>query len=104
MRRLQVLIVAALCAGCAKAGPEFVQDPIRIATPVKKRETAVAADGGTVFTSIRDARGKVFEVYVDHRLNSPTPGAIYLNAYPGKSNSVRVLDAQDFKQKVGGFD
>src|ERR1035441_5618191 len=55
MRRLQVLIVAALCAGCAKAGPEFVQDPIRIATPVKKRETAVAADGGTVFTS--DTRG-----------------------------------------------
>jgi hypothetical protein len=104
MKQLQLLIVVALSAGCAKPGPEFVQGNVRITTPVKKRDSATAMDGGTEFISIRDAKGRVFEVYIDHRLGTWTPGAIYLNAYPGKSNSVQVLDVRDFKQKVGDFD
>src|SRR3954468_14282846 len=108
MRRLRALMLIALCAGCTKTeiGPEFVQGNIRIATPVtwQKSKSAEASDGGTLFIPIRDARGKVFDVYIDHRLKSPTPGAIYLNAHPGKSNSVQVIDMQYFKRKMGPFE
>ena len=105
MKRLQVFIVVALCAGCTNAGPEFVQGTIRIATPVTWETNKIARfwDGGTFLIPIRDAEGRVFDVYIDHRLQGPTPGAIYLNGYPGESNSIRVLDTVGFRRKVGDF-
>lgn len=58
-------------------------------------------DGGTKWIKITDAEGKKFDVYIDHRIDTTTPGSIYLIDYPGKSNSVRVVDQRDFEQKIG---
>jgi len=66
-------------------------------------------DGGTKWIKITDAEGKKFDVYIDGRHfpdgtggYSSTSG-IYLMAYPGRSNSVRVVNEQDFKKKIGDF-
>ena len=105
MKRLHVLMVVALCAGCTNAGPAFVQGTIRIATPVTWETNKIARfwNGGTLLIPIRDAAGREYDVYIDHRLESPTPGTIYVNGYPGMSNSIRVLDAVGFRRKVGDF-
>jgi hypothetical protein len=105
MKHLQVLMVLAFCAGCTSGGQEFVQGAIRIATPVTWETNKIARfwDGGTLLIPIRDAAGKEFDVYFDHRLESPTPGAIYLNGHPGESHSIRVLDAVGFRRKVGDY-
>lgn len=66
-------------------------------------------DGGTRWIKITDAEGKKFDVYLDRRLSPdgsggfPSTNGIYLMAYPGHSNSVRVVNEQDFKKKIGDF-
>jgi len=83
-----------------------VQGSIRIVPPV--RETGpnhtglmdLFNDGGTKMIKIRDSTGKEFDVYVDHRIGSKTPGAIYLFAYPQTPHSVRVLNQRDFLRKL----
>jgi hypothetical protein len=50
---------------------------------------------------IKDAAGKCFDIYVDHRLDSRTPGAFYLRHYPGKPGSLRVINQRDFQRKIG---
>ena len=98
-----------LVAGCAQTNRAFVQDGIRIVPPVEREhdggQIIITAfnDGGTKSIKITDADGKTFNIYIDHRINSKSPGAIYLNAYPGDSNSVRVVDQEAFKRKVGDF-
>ena len=67
------------------------------------QECPAISDGGTLQVHIIDAVGKEFIIFIDYRMESPTPGAIYLDAYPGERNSIRVLDEQGFKQKVGDF-
>jgi hypothetical protein len=106
MKVMQILIVAAICAGCAKASPDFVQGTIRIATPVVRQSGKGGGihDGGTLWIPILDARGRAFDIYIDYRIGTQSPGAIYVNNYPGLSNSVRILDVSDFKRKVGDFD
>jgi hypothetical protein len=37
-------------------------------------------DGGTQPGRFTDARGRTFDFYIDHRIGTTTPGAIYLNA------------------------
>jgi hypothetical protein len=61
-------------------------------------------DGGTKCIKITDAEGQRFDVYIDHRIGTKTPGAIYLFDYPGKPGSVRVVDQQSFKKKIGDFE
>jgi len=108
MTRLQVLTVSLVIAGCTSApldGHDFVQGRIRIVPPVTRLLGSPAIeDGGTLQVPIRDAKGREFLLYIDHRIESPTPGAIYLNAYPTERHSIRVRDVQDFKRKVGDFD
>ena len=108
MKSLYLIIVAGLCVGCTKAGQEFVQGSIRIATPVT-RETGKGGkihDGGSLLIPIRDAKGREFWIFIDHGIDSPTPGAIYLDvgpeAYP--PSRIRVIDVQGFKQTVGDYD
>ena len=67
------------------------------------QECPAISDGGTLQVHIIDAVGKEFIIFIDYRMESPTPGAIYLDAYPGERNSIRVLDEQGFKQKVRLF-
>ena len=109
MKTLPSFLLIALCAGCASTTSPFVQNDIRIVPPVTQlgydgatqtRTIALFNEGGTRWIKMRDAEGKQFDVYIDHRIGSTTPGAIYLLAYPDKSNSVRVLNEREFKRRV----
>ena len=105
MKHGQLLVASVLLAGCASPHREFVQGDIRILPPVTRNLGPPAiSDGGTLVVPIRDANGRDFTIFIDHRMQSPSPGAIYLNAYPGEHNSIRVHDATEFKAKVGDFD
>ena len=108
MKRLELLAFGLLLGGCTSAPPdrqEFVQGRIRIAPPVTRLPGPPAcSDGGTMVVPIRDATGQELTLFIDHRMESPTPGAVYLNAYPGEPGSVRVNDTAEFKRKVGDFD
>lgn len=108
MMRLQLLAISLTLAGCTSAPPdpqEFVQGKIRITPPVARVPGPPAiGDGGTLEVLIRDAKGREFVVFIDHRIHGPTPGAIYLNAYPNRPNSIRVRNEPEFKRKVGDFD
>jgi len=70
MKRFCLLMIVALYAGCTNAGPEFVQGATRIATPVTWEKNKIARfwDGGTLLIPVRDAEGRLFDVYIDHRL------------------------------------
>jgi len=109
--RILAPCIAAVLVGCAGTGREFVQGSTRILPPIiqetNSHENLVLRaynDGGTRQILIHDARGRAFHIFIDHRIDSPTPGKIYLNAYPGESNRVRVLHQGEFKQKVGDVD
>ncbi len=62
---------------------------------------ATLEDGGTQPGGFTDAAGRAFGFYIDHRIGTKTPGAIYLNAYPGERGSVRIRNEAEFKQKLG---
>ena len=96
-----IVLVAAL-AGCSpKQSDDFVQGPIRIVPPVERvGPDAAYADGGTRRFVVKDATGMTFDIYVDNRLGTKTPGAIYLFAYPRERQSVRVENQSDFSEKV----
>ena len=104
MRTRQLALIIALCFGCADAAREFTQGDIRITAPVKVQSRSWATDGGTVFTHLLDAKGRSLDVYVDYQIGSPTRGAIYLNAYRGERNSVRVINEKQFKSIVGDLE
>jgi hypothetical protein len=59
------------------------------------------ADGGTMGGTNKDAKGKTIPFFIDQRLQTKTPGAIYLMAYPGRWGSVRVRNETEFRQKLG---
>jgi len=91
MKTLLSLVIMALYGGCVSTTSPFVQNDIRIVPPVTQEgydgtsgigKLTVFNDGGTQLVKIRDAEGKQFDVYIDHRINSRTLGAIYLRAYP----------------------
>ncbi len=119
----------------APLDPDFVQGQIRITPPVTREKDrrgepifSIYNDGGTRRIPIRDAKGRSFDVFIDHRIGHSDPsyeidlsksnsvrvvhppksmrtdGQIYLNAYPGETNSVRVIHPDEFKRKVGNFD
>ena len=103
--------IAAFCIGCVHTHPAFVQGSIRIVPPVRQEEgenhtrrVDLFNDGGTKMFRITDAEGKKFDIYFDHRISTTTPGAVYLVDYPGRPTSVRVLDLQDFRRKIGVFE
>jgi hypothetical protein len=106
--KVYLAIVTLVCAACAPATTAFVQGHTRIVPPVTRlgsdtrlETITLFNDGGTRLVTIRDAAGKHFDVYFDHRINSPAPGAIYLYALPGKHGSVRVVDKREFERKLG---
>ncbi len=104
MKTILALTVVTLFVGCAQTPTrDFVQGSIRITPPIKMDpvQYTIINDGGTAPGSFTDAKGRVFDFYVDHRIGTKTPGAIYLKAYPGERKSVRVKDEAEFKQKLG---
>src|SRR2546421_3876547 len=102
MKLLTTLIAIALLPGCSHiASKDFVQGGIRIAPPVQKSQFGGMEDGGTEFGTLTDKTGRIVKVYIDHRIGTKTPGAIYLRDYPGKPKSVRVKNEPEFRQKLG---
>jgi len=100
---LSVMVVAAF-AGCAHTpSRDFVQGHLRVTPPVrwKRAPASVIEDGGTAFGIFTDAEGRTFDFYVDHRIGTTTPNAIYLQAYPGDRKSVWGKDQAEFRQKLG---
>src|SRR6185503_13948098 len=113
MKKFAPLLLLALCTGCASTTGPFVQNDIRIVPPVTDEgydsatgtlKLNIFADGGARYVTIKDAEGNRFEVYIDRRLDSTTRGAIYLNAYPDKTNSVRVINEREFRRKIGALE
>ena len=86
MKTLTILFVsAALLAGCVSPPPgtDFFQSGIRMTPPVLNG--FLSHDNGGRRNrrgTITDPKGDNFPVFVDHRLGTETPGAIYLMAYP----------------------
>ena len=109
MKTLFAIGLMVACGGCADLQGPFVQNGIRIVPPVKQDGSGTGShtftlnifnDGGTRWIKITDAECNKFDVYVDHRIETRTPNALYLFAYPGKSNSLRVVNQREFKRKI----
>jgi hypothetical protein len=113
MKEILAIPAIALLASCAHAPTnDFVQGSIRITPPIKmdrifpgigidRIPPGIVEDGGTSRGSFTDAKGRVFDLYIDRRFRTKTPDAIYLNAFPGERKSIRVKNEAEFKQKLG---
>ena len=108
-----------LCIFCVSCTPErasFTQGDLRIALPVTEdgydtvthsHPMYMINDGGTRLVKITDAVGNRFDIYIDHRISvipsgglKTESGTIWLNAYPGSTNALRVNDQKGFRLKV----
>ncbi len=60
-------------------------------------------DGGTKPGRFTDAKGRVIDYYIDHRLNTKTPGDIYLYHYPDEYfwSYVHIKNKAEFIKKLG---
>ncbi len=60
-------------------------------------------DGGTRPGRFTDAKGRVIDYYIDHRIDTKTPGDIYLYQYPDEHfwSYVRIKNKAAFIQKFG---
>jgi hypothetical protein len=105
MKLAATLVIAVLLSGCAHTPTsDFVQGSIRITPPIHedtKVDFAIIEDGGTVPGRFTDAKGRVFDYYIDRRIHTKTRGAIYLNAYPTEPKSVCVENEAEFRRKLG---
>jgi hypothetical protein len=109
MKKLITCLVCLACASCAPGPKAFIQGDIRIVPPVIQegydKDTGEYTimhfnDGGTLWIKATDAEGKKFDIYLDHRISSPSPGKVYLKAHPGGSNTVFVVDQTGFREKI----
>ena len=106
MKNIKLIITALFCISCKNLPSTFVQDNLLIVAPAtqivgKNGEIVELAfnDGGTKMIRIVDASGKIFEVYIDHRMGKEANwGAIYINSYPQSAGSIRVINVSRFKK------
>lgn len=93
------LVILAVVAGCTKTATEdFVQGNLRITPPREKVFLTALEDGGSIEGKIKDAKGRRFDVFIDYRLGTKTPGAVYFNGDPGEPKSVLVTNGAVIKQ------
>ena len=104
MKPLHVVILTSLLAGCSSAHRDyewhFIQGKIRIVPPVTRNLGPPAiGDGGTLQVHINDSVGKEFIIFIDHRIESPTPGAIFTKtgffAIGSRNRAARVSSVDD---------
>src|ERR1017187_10546382 len=102
MKAVTLILIGAFLTGCATSTTsDFVQGSIKIIPPVHRiGNCAIYSDGGTIMCVVEDATGKSFNIYYDHRLQTKTPGSIYLLAHPNEKGSVRVKNEVEFRAKV----
>lgn len=101
-----MLVCVAAFSGCVRAAPDFVQGNTRITPPVICKSVGQIHDGGSLLVRICDAKRREFWIFIDHSLESTNTGAIYLDSGPEKypPSRVRVINEQEFKQKVRDFE
>jgi len=97
------LILLALLAGCTRTPQptEFVQGDVRITPSVQRLSSAALEDGGSVVATVRDAKGRTFSVFIDYRLRTKSPGAVYLNGEPGTPGSLLVTNGTALREMFG---
>lgn len=78
-----------------------MQGDVRITPPVQKSVFGVLEDGGSEVGTIKDATGRTFSVFIDYRLQTKTPGAVYLNGEPGDPRSILITNGPAFKKMLG---
>ena len=89
-------------AGCMRRQTkELVQGAITITPPLQRLEMLVAEDGGSVEGHFKDAKGRMFQIFIDYRLGTKTPGAVYLGGEPGDPKAVFITNGAAIKQMLG---
>ncbi len=100
MKIVLLCLIGVTCASCAHL-PPYVQNGIFILPPVKQEVDSNGNiveqefnDGGTRMIRITDAKGILFDVYIDHRIGKEKGlESFYINGYPGSSSGVRIIDS-----------
>ena len=101
MKTKATLLLVMLLGGCTETGTkEIIQGDIRLTPPIEKLGLAVLEDGGSMTGGIKDAKGRTFDVFIDYRLGTKTPGAVYLNGKPGDPKSVLITNGAAIKQML----
>jgi hypothetical protein len=72
-----------------------------LSPPIEKLDLGVLEDGGSMTGRIKDAKGRTFDVFIDYRLGTKAPGAVYLNGRPGSPKSVYITNGAAIKQMLG---
>jgi hypothetical protein len=58
-------------------------------------------DGGSKEATVRDAKGRSFSVFIDYRLQTKSPGAVYLNGEPDRPGSLLITNGTALRQMLG---
>jgi hypothetical protein len=102
MKPKLALLTLALVVGCTKtATVDLVQGDLRLSPPIEKLDLGVLEDGGSVKGKIKDAQGRTFDVFIDYRLGTKSPGTVYLNGNPGDPKAVLFTNGAALKQMLG---
>ncbi len=102
MRTAMALALFVAVAGCARTDTkELVQGAITITPPLQRLDMRELEDGGSVDGTFRDAKGRTFHVFIDYRLGTKGPGAVYLNGRPDDPKSISFTNGADLKQMLG---
>ncbi|MCO5052298.1 MAG: hypothetical protein M9920_08345 [Verrucomicrobiae bacterium] len=106
MKSLFVLMLMLLLTGCLHlpSKNDFVQGWTRITPPIQMGTAGgYLFDGGTRCGRFTDAKGRVIDFYIDDRIDTKTPGDIYLYHYPDQYfwSHVRIKNKAEFIRKLG---
>jgi hypothetical protein len=89
-------------AGCARTQTrELVQGAITITPPLQRLDMGVLEDGGSEVGTFRDVKGRTFHVFIDYRLGTKAPGAVYLNGRPDDPKSILFTNGAALKHMLG---
>lgn len=103
---LMLFVSCATYDGVTEAS--FVQDEVEISLPVLPVKLAdgnivyrAFMDGGTVGVTVRDAKGRIFVIYHNHRIGfKNTWGDFYVHNLPGLPGAVHIRDKKRFQKSV----
>ena len=91
MKEDNTVVIGMLCLLLASSGiaANNERDPSITQLPVKLVNAGMYKDGGTLRFDFLDQHGSTLSIFVDGKINSPTPGALYLKT--SSTNAQRLL-------------
>ena len=102
MRTAMALASFLAVAGCARTDTkELLEGAVTITPPLQRLDMGALEDGGSVDGSFRDAKGRTFHIFIDYRLGTKAPGAVYLNGRPEDPKSILFTNGAVLKQMLG---